>query len=79
MQLPPLPVQFRPRKKHLIFELTLLRSDEIDGRIENAGFNTMEYQERFGHYRLVLTEDDVNKKADTLRDLVQLAYERKFG
>lgn len=70
-------VSFRPKKNHINFELKLPQTDEIDAKIDDAGIETLEYSKRWGLYRLRLNRDQVNNKTDTLRELMQLAYERR--
>ena len=72
-------VTFRPRKSQLNFELKLPQSEETDARIENAGLDTLEYNKRWSLYRLRLTKEDIREKADVLRDLAGLAYERRIA
>lgn len=70
-------VSFRPKKNHINFELKLPQTDELDAKIDDAGIETLEYSKRWGLYRLRLNRDQVNNKTDTLRELMQLAYERR--
>ena len=70
-------VQFRPKKNQLTFELHLPQTDELDARIDDAGLDTLEYDKRWARYRLRLTRADVEAKAETLRELARLAYDRR--
>lgn len=70
-------VTFRPKKNQLNFELKLPQTDEIDSRIDEAGLDTLEYNKRWGLYRLRLTNQDIASKSDFLKGLSQLAYERR--
>ncbi len=70
-------VTFKPKKNQLNFELKLPQTDELDAKIDEAGLDTLEYNKRSGLYRLRLTKDDINSKSDVLRELSQLAYERR--
>lgn len=72
-------VTFRPKKSRLNFELKLPKSDELDRKIEAAGLDTLEYNNRWGLYRLPLTRDDLKTKQDVLKDLSRLAYERRVS
>jgi hypothetical protein len=49
-------VALRPQKNALNVELKLPQSDELDDKIENAGLDTLEYNKRWGSYRLRLTQ-----------------------
>ena len=70
-------MQFRPKKNRLTLELNLPQTDELDTKIDDAGLDTLEYDERWGRYRLRLTTADVERKADILRELAKLAYDRR--
>lgn len=70
-------VTFKPKKSTLNLELKLPETEELDAKIEGAGIETLEYNKRWGNYRLRLTKDQVKSKAGTLRELMQLAYERR--
>lgn len=68
-------VSFRPRKKHVIGEFKIPRSEEVDSRVEEAGIEVLAYHARWGSFRVALTDEDVTENADLLRDLVKLAHE----
>lgn len=68
-------VSFRPKRSHLGFEFKMPRSEEIDQIIESAGIETLEYNVRWGLYRVRLAKGDVEKKTDTLRSLIKLAWD----
>lgn len=70
-------VTFRPKKNHLNFELKLPQSDELDAKVEEAGLETLEYNKRWGLYRLRLTHEDIKSKAAVLKALIKTAYERR--
>jgi predicted transport protein len=69
-------VTFRPKKVQLDFELKLQQSEELDAKIEQAGIETLEYNKRWGLYRLRLTKDDIKSKGAILKDLARAAYEQ---
>lgn len=70
-------VTFRPKKNFLTFEPKLPKSEELDKLIEEAGLDTLEYNKRWGFYRLRLTAGDIGSKAAVLRRLIKDAYERR--
>lgn len=70
-------VTFQPRRNQLNLTLKLPRTDEIDAKIDEAGIDTLEYRKRGNAYRLRLTKNDVKSKADVLKELAHLAYERR--
>jgi predicted transport protein len=70
-------VSFRPKKDQLNFELKLPQSEELDAKIEKAGIETLEYNKRWGLYRLRLTKDDIKSQGAILKGLMQTAYDRR--
>lgn len=47
---------------------------EIQSRLEGAGLETLEYDRREGGYRIRLGADDLEKRGDVLRQLIEMAY-----
>jgi predicted transport protein len=70
-------VSFRSKKSTITLEIRLPRTDDIDAKIEHAGLDALEYNARWGVYRLRLAAADVKGKAKVLRELLGLAYERR--
>ena len=70
-------VHFIPRKNQLNVVFKLPQSEKLDSKIDAADLDTLEYNERWGQYRLRLTKDDVNDMSEVLKELSQLAYERR--
>lgn len=72
-------VEFKPQKNLLKLELALPQTDDLDAKVEAAGFDAMDYDKQWKHYRLRLTKSDLSSKAEALHDLMKLAYERRAG
>jgi hypothetical protein len=70
-------VVFRPQKNTVRIELKLPRTDDTDKFIESAGFEALGYNLRFGYYRLPLQKDDIVKKREQLKQLIEAAYKNK--
>ncbi|WP_417322614.1 DUF5655 domain-containing protein [Erythrobacter aureus] len=70
-------VTFRPKKSHLNLDIKLPETEEIDTKIEAAGIDTLEYNKRWGNYRLRLSKEQVKGQKEVLRDLIKLAHERR--
>ena len=66
-----------PKKNQLNLELKMPQSDELDGKIEEAGLKRLEYSKRWGVYRLRLTTDDIKSKETVLKEIALTAYERR--
>nr|WP_320144509.1 hypothetical protein [uncultured Cohaesibacter sp.] len=72
-------VQFRPKRQFLNFEPKIPKSEEIDAMLDEAGVDTLEYNTRWNHYRLRLTEKDINVHKDLIRGLIAMAHARRVG
>ena len=70
-------VVFRPQKNSVRIELKLPRTDEVDKLIEGAGLEALNYDLRFGYYRLPLQKDDVVNKRAQLKQLIEAAYKNR--
>ena len=67
-------VQLRPRKGHIVLELKVKQSLEIERQIDEAGLDRGEYNSRLGLYRIRLTSDDFKKHSDIVGELMNLAF-----
>lgn len=70
-------VTFRPKKNTLNFELKLSQTDQLDTKIDDASLDTLEYNKKWGLYRLRLTTKDIKTKSKILQELSKLAYDRR--
>lgn len=66
-------VTFRPRKDTTVTEFKIPRSDELTARLDETGLDVIAYQNRWGQYRVRLTEKDITKYEDVLIDLIRRA------
>lgn len=65
----------RPRRrKHVVAEFRIDRSDEMDQQLQDVGFELLAYQTRYGQYRLQIGKEDLEVRADLLRELVKTAH-----
>ena len=70
---------FRPKKKQINLEVKVPETAETDTKIENAGIEVLGYNKRWGYYQLRLTKSELGTNTEVLRDLIQMAYERRVG
>lgn len=61
---------FRPRKKHLILEIRLPRTDETNRLIDESGVGTLPYVTRWNMYRLAITAEDFEEHLELVSTLV---------
>lgn len=64
---------FRPRREHLIVEFRVPRSEELTLRIDDTGLDRLEYDKRWGRYRVRITDKDLTGHRELLRELVAIA------
>jgi len=64
----------RPKKGFIRFEVRLKNTQETQGRLESAGLDIMDYDSRWGYYRIRLQPGDIDKHKDILTQVVADAY-----
>ena len=67
-------VVFRPKKNFLRFETRIKKSDDTQERLENAGLDVMDYDDRWGYYRIRLTQGEIKKKAEVITQVLTQAF-----
>jgi len=68
-------VIFRPKKEWVRVEPRTARLDEIGAQLEAAGLDVMEYDSRWGRYRIRLTKEDLKKHGQLIKDLLKKVYD----
>lgn len=69
-------VIFRPRKNRLNVEIRLEKSDEIQNELEESGIDLLDYNSRYGRYRVRLGKADIKKHEELLIKYFTEAFER---
>jgi hypothetical protein len=64
-------ILFRAKKNFTRMEIRLDKSEELENAIESKGIDLMDYDKRYGKYRIKLTLDDLKKHRDFIKDLVR--------
>ena len=67
-------IQFRPKKRFMLFEPRLPDSPEMQEQCENAGLDLMDYDKRWGRYRIRLQPSDIEKNKKILEEIISEAY-----
>jgi predicted transport protein len=67
-------VIFRPKKDWLRLEVRLDRSSEIQSQLDASGLDVMDYDVRWGRYRIRLAKGDTIKYKDFLATFMAQAY-----
>lgn len=65
----------RPQKSALRLEIRLPQTEATEEMIVNSELDMLDYDKRWGNYRLRLSPDDITNKKDILLDLIKQAYE----
>jgi len=65
----------RPQKSALRLEIRLPETEETEAIIINSELDFLDYDKRWGSYRLKLSENDISEKQETLNTLLSMAYE----
>src|SRR5262249_48929839 len=68
-------VIFRAKKNHINVEPRIEQSDDFRKELENAGLDLMEYDTRWGRYRIRVTPKEVKAHDEILRRVFKKAYE----
>ena len=67
-------VIFRAKKSSLLFEIRLKQSPEIQDKLDEAKLDTMDYENKWGRYRIRVDKNDIVKHKELLRNLMKQAY-----
>ncbi len=64
----------KPTKSFMKMEARIKKSEEFENKIESSGLDLMEYDGRWGRYRIRLTQEDIAKKKDILIEILTWAW-----
>ena len=67
---------FRPKKDWLRLEVRLDRSDETQAQLDGSSLDVMDYDARWGRYRIRLAKGDTTRHKDFLAMLMEKAFGR---
>lgn len=67
-------IAFRARREHLIAEFRIARTDEVTAMLDDSSLDRLEYDKRWGRYRVRLTSKDVAEHRQLLLDLIRRAH-----
>lgn len=68
---------FRPKKSSTLLEIRLKQSPETKELLDNAKLDTMEYDSKWGRYRIRVDKNDIQKHKELLKNLMQQSYGAK--
>jgi hypothetical protein len=70
---------FKPTRKHVCLHVKLPKSDEIDSLLEGTDLHLLDYEKRWGYYRIQLTQSEVVSNRELLLGLMEQAYTLRNG
>jgi len=65
---------FRAKKSSLLLEIRLKQSPEIQDKLNNAKLDTLDYESKWGRYRVRLDKGDIVKHRELLKELMMQSY-----
>jgi hypothetical protein len=71
-------VIFRLKKTGVRMEPRITKTAEIDAALEASDLDILDYDKRWGRYKIRLQKSDLTKHADVLRQVLETSY-REFG
>lgn len=72
-------VAFKPRTRHTLLEIKIPQSDEADEALEGSSLPVLGYDKRWRHYRVQLTQPEIDANRDLLLNLMKQAYTHRNG
>jgi len=66
---------FRPQKNAMRLEIRLKKDEETERKLNDAGLDVMDYDNRWGRYRIRLSKGELDKHSDVLKEILLEAYE----
>ena len=64
-------ILFKAKKNFTRMEIRLDQSDELENEIENKGLDLMDYDKRYGKYRIKISSQDLNKHSEFIKYLIR--------
>ncbi|MEM1194463.1 MAG: hypothetical protein AAGH57_00035 [Pseudomonadota bacterium] len=72
-------ISFRPKRQFMIFEVKIPQSEETNSLIDRADLETLEYNKRWGFYRIRLKEAEIKAHEETICTLIKMAHDRRVS
>jgi hypothetical protein len=67
-------ISLKPKQKWIIFQPKVPSNPELNQRLDDAGLQVMAYERRFNHYKIRLSESELNEHIDLIREIISMAY-----
>ena len=69
---------FKPKKKFLLLELRLKKSDQVEEKVNDIGLDLINYT-KWGRYRIRLMKNDLSTHKDFIKELLEQSYSEMMG
>ena len=69
---------FKPKKKFLLLELRLKKSDQVEEKVNDIGLDLIDYT-KWGRYRIRLMKNDLSTHKDFIKELLEQSYTEMMG
>lgn len=66
-------ILFRAKRNFSRMEIKLEQDEELENAMEEKGIDLMDYDKKYGRYRIKITSSDLKKHSDFFKDLVRRA------
>ena len=67
-------ISLKPKQKWIIFQPKVPSNPELNQRLDEAGLQVMAYDRRFNHYKIRLSESELNEHVELIREIITMAY-----
>ena len=67
-------VSFVPKKQNMRLRIKLKETEEISTMIDNTDLNALDYNKRYGQYRLSLKKNDLCNHREKLKELMEMSF-----
>ncbi|WP_461640532.1 hypothetical protein [Labilibaculum euxinus] len=64
-------ILFRAKRNFTRLEIRLDKSENLENEIDNLGIDLMDYDKRYGRYRIKITSSDLKKHKEFIQDLIR--------
>ncbi len=65
---------FKAKKSSMLLEIRLKQSPQIQEKLDEAKLDTMDYDSKWGRYRIRVDKADIAKNKELLSNLMKQAY-----
>ena len=72
-------ISFKPRKKFVCLQIKLPSSDQTDTVLDSTDLQVLPYEKHWSHYRVQITQKDIDANREVLLSLMKDANTRRNG